>query len=110
LKQASTRRLPKRPATKQADEPWKGPTEKEQKPGDAKPNLERWQEPTRMRAKQSQSTSRSATTRAQGRGEETLSAQDETRWHIGVDQAEQDLWRVHGGEEASQKEDCGEEI
>jgi hypothetical protein len=28
--------------TKQTDEPWKGPVEKEQKPGDSKPDLEKW--------------------------------------------------------------------
>jgi hypothetical protein len=30
------------PSTKQSDEPWKGSTEKEQKPGDEKPDLEKW--------------------------------------------------------------------
>jgi hypothetical protein len=30
--------------TKQTDEPWKGSPEKEQKPGDTKPDLEKWQE------------------------------------------------------------------
>jgi hypothetical protein len=29
-------------STKQSDEPWKGSTEKEQKPSDAKPDLEQW--------------------------------------------------------------------
>jgi hypothetical protein len=29
---------------KQSDEPWKGPVEKEQKPGHDKPDLEKWQE------------------------------------------------------------------
>jgi hypothetical protein len=28
--------------TKQTDEPWKGPVEKEQKPGNSKPDLEKW--------------------------------------------------------------------
>jgi hypothetical protein len=28
--------------TKQSDEPWKGSIEKEQKPGDTKPDLEKW--------------------------------------------------------------------
>jgi hypothetical protein len=27
---------------KQTDEPWKGPVEKEQKPGGPKPDLEKW--------------------------------------------------------------------
>jgi hypothetical protein len=31
-------------STKQSDKPWKGSTEKEQKPGDTKPDLEKWQE------------------------------------------------------------------
>ena len=30
--------------TKQTDKPWEFPVEKEQKPGDAKPDLEKWQE------------------------------------------------------------------
>lgn len=30
--------------TKQTDEPWNGPVEKEQKPGNPKPDLEKWQE------------------------------------------------------------------
>jgi hypothetical protein len=29
---------------KQSDEPWKGPPEKEQKPGGPPPDLERWHE------------------------------------------------------------------
>lgn len=29
-------------STKQTDEPWNGPIEKDQKPGDSKPNLEKW--------------------------------------------------------------------
>ncbi len=29
---------------KQTDEPWKGPPEKEQKPSDVTPDLEKWQE------------------------------------------------------------------
>jgi hypothetical protein len=29
-------------STKQSDEPWKGPVEKHQKPGDSKPDLEKW--------------------------------------------------------------------
>jgi hypothetical protein len=28
--------------TKQTDEPWKGPVEKDQKPSDSKPDLEKW--------------------------------------------------------------------
>jgi hypothetical protein len=28
--------------TKQTDKPWKGPVEKEQKPGGGKPDLEKW--------------------------------------------------------------------
>jgi hypothetical protein len=31
-------------STRQTDQPWKGPLEKEQKPGPAKPDLERWAE------------------------------------------------------------------
>jgi hypothetical protein len=30
--------------TKQTNEPWKGPTEKEQAPGSQKPDLDKWQE------------------------------------------------------------------
>jgi hypothetical protein len=30
--------------TKQTDEPWKGPVEKEQKPGGPAPDLEKWHE------------------------------------------------------------------
>jgi hypothetical protein len=30
-------------STRQSDEPWKGPPEKEQRPGDRKPDLEKWQ-------------------------------------------------------------------
>jgi hypothetical protein len=30
--------------TKQTEEPWKGPVEKEQKPGGPPPDLEKWQE------------------------------------------------------------------
>jgi hypothetical protein len=30
--------------TKQTDEPWKGPPEKEQKPGGPPPDLEKWHE------------------------------------------------------------------
>ena len=32
------------PSTKQTDEPWKGPPEKEQKPKGPKPDLEKWNE------------------------------------------------------------------
>jgi hypothetical protein len=28
--------------TRQTDEPWKGPVEKDQKPGNSKPDLEKW--------------------------------------------------------------------
>jgi hypothetical protein len=28
--------------TRQTDEPWKGPVEKDRKPGDSKPDLEKW--------------------------------------------------------------------
>ena len=31
-------------SSKQTDQPWKGPVEKEQKPGLEKPDLERWRE------------------------------------------------------------------
>jgi hypothetical protein len=31
-------------STKQSDEPWKGSTEKEQKPGNEKPDLEKWKD------------------------------------------------------------------
>jgi hypothetical protein len=29
-------------STRQTNEPWKGPVEKDQKPGDSKPDLEKW--------------------------------------------------------------------
>jgi len=29
-------------STKQTDEPWKAPVEKDQKPGNSKPDLEKW--------------------------------------------------------------------
>ena len=29
---------------KQTDEPWKGPVEKDQKPGNSKPDLEKWRD------------------------------------------------------------------
>ena len=32
-----------RKSHKQSDEPWKGPPEKEQKPSEVKPDLEKWQ-------------------------------------------------------------------
>jgi hypothetical protein len=32
--------------TKQTDEPWKGQVEKDQKPGDSKPDLEKWHDTT----------------------------------------------------------------
>ena len=36
------RRSTDAPNTKQTDEPWKAPVEKDQKPGYSKPDLEKW--------------------------------------------------------------------
>jgi hypothetical protein len=41
-KEADPRHRSDEPNTKQTDEPWKGVPEKEQAPGQGKPDLERW--------------------------------------------------------------------
>jgi hypothetical protein len=48
--------------------------------------------------------------RAQGRGQETNPTEDNPRRSDRLDQAEQNVRRVHGGEKAGREEEGGKEI
>jgi hypothetical protein len=45
-----------------------------------------------------------------GRGQEAYPAKDEAWRGDGLDQAQQDVWGIHGSEEACHKEDGGEYV
>jgi hypothetical protein len=88
---------------KQTDKPWKGAPEKEPKPGEHAPDLEKGRRPTCINGDGDGGKQTGRRQRAQGRAQEAHPAEGKARWCDGLDQAQQDLRRVHGGEKARGK-------